>query len=141
MTSFFAALLLFAILVLAIILVTCFVIGIGYIITLLFSFSLFEATLLCLAATFVAAFILDKLIKPARYARPYYDFADYDDDFEEDYDAEFDENLSDALKNNIVNGTYEKVSTVFKPAKVGRNQPCPCGSGKKYKYCCEKKNS
>lgn len=22
------------------------------------------------------------------------------------------------------------------PAKVGRNDPCPCGSGKKYKYCC-----
>ncbi len=21
-------------------------------------------------------------------------------------------------------------------AKVGRNQPCPCGSGKKYKKCC-----
>jgi tetratricopeptide (TPR) repeat protein len=21
-------------------------------------------------------------------------------------------------------------------AKVGRNQPCPCGSGKKYKLCC-----
>jgi len=20
--------------------------------------------------------------------------------------------------------------------KVGRNDPCPCGSGKKYKYCC-----
>jgi uncharacterized protein len=20
--------------------------------------------------------------------------------------------------------------------KVGRNQPCPCGSGKKYKQCC-----
>ena len=20
--------------------------------------------------------------------------------------------------------------------KVGRNEPCPCGSGKKYKYCC-----
>ena len=23
-------------------------------------------------------------------------------------------------------------------AKVGRNQPCPCGSGKKYKQCCGK---
>ena len=23
-----------------------------------------------------------------------------------------------------------------KAAKVGRNEPCPCGSGKKYKYCC-----
>ncbi len=22
------------------------------------------------------------------------------------------------------------------PAKVGRNTPCPCGSGKKYKHCC-----
>ena len=23
-----------------------------------------------------------------------------------------------------------------KPGKVGRNSPCPCGSGKKYKRCC-----
>ena len=23
--------------------------------------------------------------------------------------------------------------------KVGRNDPCPCGSGKKYKKCCGKK--
>jgi uncharacterized protein len=22
------------------------------------------------------------------------------------------------------------------PKKVGRNDPCPCGSGKKYKKCC-----
>ena len=21
-------------------------------------------------------------------------------------------------------------------AKIGRNQPCPCGSGNKYKHCC-----
>jgi uncharacterized protein YecA (UPF0149 family) len=21
-------------------------------------------------------------------------------------------------------------------AKIGRNDPCPCGSGKKYKKCC-----
>jgi preprotein translocase subunit SecA len=24
--------------------------------------------------------------------------------------------------------------------KVGRNEPCPCGSGKKYKKCCLNKN-
>jgi len=23
--------------------------------------------------------------------------------------------------------------------KIGRNDPCPCGSGKKYKKCCEQK--
>jgi hypothetical protein len=25
---------------------------------------------------------------------------------------------------------------VHRPAKVGRNEPCPCGSGKKWKRCC-----
>ena len=28
--------------------------------------------------------------------------------------------------------------TVVKKNKVGRNDPCPCGSGKKYKHCCGK---
>ena len=33
----------------------------------------------------------------------------------------------------------EKTShTVVKAPKVGRNDPCPCGSGKKYKKCCGK---
>ena len=30
----------------------------------------------------------------------------------------------------------EKGRTVRKGEKVGPNQPCPCGSGKKYKHCC-----
>ena len=25
--------------------------------------------------------------------------------------------------------------------KTGRNAPCPCGSGKKYKHCCERKKA
>ena len=28
--------------------------------------------------------------------------------------------------------------TVIKGKKIGRNDPCPCGSGKKYKQCCGK---
>lgn len=33
----------------------------------------------------------------------------------------------------------QKISgTVVKGNKVGRNDPCPCGSGKKYKKCCGK---
>ena len=27
----------------------------------------------------------------------------------------------------------------MKMVKTGRNDPCPCGSGKKYKQCCEGK--
>lgn len=34
----------------------------------------------------------------------------------------------------------QKKSTTFlrEGAKIGRNDPCPCGSGKKYKQCCMK---
>ena len=34
-------------------------------------------------------------------------------------------------------GTVQQ-RTVVKKNKVGRNDPCPCGSGKKYKHCCGK---
>jgi preprotein translocase subunit SecA len=30
----------------------------------------------------------------------------------------------------------KKIITIAKASKVGRNDPCPCGSGKKYKNCC-----
>lgn len=33
-------------------------------------------------------------------------------------------------------GAESKQQTVVKGEKVGRNDPCPCGSGKKYKKCC-----
>ena len=29
-----------------------------------------------------------------------------------------------------------KVAAAIGSRKVGRNDPCPCGSGKKYKKCC-----
>ncbi len=29
-----------------------------------------------------------------------------------------------------------KVQTIVKEKEPGRNDPCPCGSGKKYKKCC-----
>ncbi len=33
---------------------------------------------------------------------------------------------------------YRRSKTVVKGKKIGRNDPCPCGSGKKYKNCCGK---
>ena len=33
-------------------------------------------------------------------------------------------------------GKTTKQKTIKKSKKVGRNDPCPCGSGKKYKKCC-----
>ena len=40
---------------------------------------------------------------------------------------------------NHLNGVEENVVDMFddpKPVTVGRNEVCPCGSGKKYKKCC-----
>jgi len=37
-----------------------------------------------------------------------------------------------------LNGNGVKPKTVVKGKKIGRNDPCPCGSGKKYKKCCGK---
>jgi preprotein translocase subunit SecA len=33
-----------------------------------------------------------------------------------------------------------KAQPVRKSGKVGPNDPCPCGSGKKYKKCCMQKD-
>lgn len=35
--------------------------------------------------------------------------------------------------------TLSKRPKVRNSEKIGRNDPCPCGSGKKYKHCCENK--
>jgi preprotein translocase subunit SecA len=39
---------------------------------------------------------------------------------------------------DMVEEAIEKVSAPIRrdTPKVGRNEPCPCGSGKKYKNCC-----
>ena len=38
----------------------------------------------------------------------------------------------------VSNKEKEKKSTPKKVQKIGRNELCPCGSGKKYKQCCGK---
>ncbi len=38
--------------------------------------------------------------------------------------------------NAVAPGQQENKTVVKKEKKVGRNDPCPCGSGKKYKKCC-----
>jgi hypothetical protein len=35
----------------------------------------------------------------------------------------------------IGGGALEKPKQVIRREKIGRNDPCPCGSGKKYKKC------
>jgi preprotein translocase subunit SecA len=41
-------------------------------------------------------------------------------------DVDVDESEADVLNESIIRAE----------PKIGRNDPCPCGSGKKYKKCC-----
>lgn len=41
-------------------------------------------------------------------------------------------------KRKEIQKQYKDSKTVKNEVKVGRNDPCPCGSGKKYKKCCGK---
>ena len=48
------------------------------------------------------------------------------------------EGMLSAQKRKEIEKEYKKSKTVVKEKTVGRNEPCPCGSGKKYKKCCGK---
>jgi tetratricopeptide (TPR) repeat protein len=50
------------------------------------------------------------------------------------HDADEDEELLDVLTRLPQTGVVPQTG-----AKIGRNEPCPCGSGKKYKKCCLQK--
>lgn len=55
--------------------------------------------------------------------------------FEQDSD-ETESKLDDDAYEKLMKETMKKRPEKALKKKVGRNDPCPCGSGKKYKFCC-----
>jgi curved DNA-binding protein CbpA len=53
-----------------------------------------------------------------------------DEPDDEEFDEEFYDDFDDFIE------TEEVTTFVREAPKTGRNDPCPCGSGKKYKKCC-----
>ncbi|MCI8938178.1 MAG: SEC-C domain-containing protein [Lachnospiraceae bacterium] len=49
------------------------------------------------------------------------------------------EAIFDADKRKELYREQKSSTTIVKPEKIYPNDPCPCGSGKKYKKCCGKK--
>ncbi|WP_326911049.1 SEC-C metal-binding domain-containing protein [Sedimentibacter sp. MB31-C6] len=54
------------------------------------------------------------------------------------YDMNEWNNIFDDDKRKQIKKDYNRSKIVVKGEKIGRNDPCPCGSGKKYKKCCGK---
>ncbi|NLM35621.1 MAG: hypothetical protein GX206_09315 [Clostridiales bacterium] len=44
-------------------------------------------------------------------------------------------------KRKEIRKEWKDSKTIVKENKIGRNDPCPCGSGKKYKKCCGSKTA
>ncbi|WP_334097354.1 SEC-C metal-binding domain-containing protein, partial [Helicobacter typhlonius] len=45
------------------------------------------------------------------------------------------QNMQDELEENLQDSRISTDSTNVAKPKISRNDPCPCGSGKKYKLC------
>ena len=65
---------------------------------------------------------------PARHGR-----GSQMDDFVRDIERKKKKELAEL---QLSGGDAVAVQTVHRGEKIGRNEPCPCGSGKKYKRCC-----
>jgi uncharacterized membrane protein len=112
-------------------------IGGGYLISLVIPLTLFQASILCIGATFVSVFIITIILAGmafAEYRERGYDYGEYD--YEDDEEEEDDDD-EDVEEDETDNTTKRKIIDI-KTVKTGRNEPCPCGSGKKYKRCCGK---
>lgn len=126
MGYFIWTLLVLLLLILAVVVSTFLFLGVGYMFSVILPLSLFENAVLAIGSTFVLAFSIAAIaivIQLSRYGlfipRNHTDEEFEDDEYE-------DEN---ALDSQLV---------AEDAAKIGRNEPCPCGSGLKYKRCCGK---
>jgi hypothetical protein len=88
-----------------------------------FQGTLLHLVLFALALAFIGLTLLFERVKAILWA-----MADEQDELDEPVDF---------LKRNGSSSDLQKpLPTGREPTKVGRNAPCPCGSGKKYKVCC-----
>src|SRR4029450_3964853 len=101
--------------------------GLGVILSWIFPLTPFQGTLLHLVLFSLATIFIgvSLLFERLRYA--FWTATEEQDDLEEEVDF---------LKRNGSNSNAQRpLLPRRKLAKVARNEPCPCGSGKKYKFC------
>ena len=120
----------------AILLLSLGFVGMGWLLSRILPLSLFEASVIAILSGLGLAYVIGQIVSIP--TRPTYDedWEDEEDWDEEDWDEEWEE---DEYEEPISfpqwrrrGGEVQKSTDV---PVVGRNDPCPCGSGKKYKYC------
>lgn len=118
-------------LVLAVIVSTFLFVGVGYLFSIILPLSIFENAVLAIGSTFVLVFsvVAIAIVKQISRYGLFNPRNHLDEEFEEDEYEEDEYEDDDALDSQLV---------AKNAVKIGRNEPCPCGSGLKYKRCCGK---
>jgi hypothetical protein len=101
--------------------------GIGYLLSSLLPFTFFQSTIivighLFLILSFISITVLHNKLNNIEILLTDDDYEEEDNEFEEDTDDDDDE--------------WRKKVALISNLKAGQNEPCPCGSGKKFKFCC-----
>lgn len=93
-------------------------IGMGALLARWLPVSLFQASILAIAATATIAMIIQAFMTMMQRHM--------------DHDVLYDDPGWEPVQDDDMPQNAPTTSV----AKVGRNQPCPCDSGRKFKYCC-----
>ncbi|CAN2040052.1 conserved hypothetical protein [Candidatus Magnetomoraceae bacterium gMMP-15] len=118
------------------------IVSLGWGLKLAFNqFSLFEATLIPLLIVGFTSIMVGIISIWMRLGDLVFildegDFEDEEDEFFEDDEDEFLEDEEDEDYRLI--RPSAKITPIHRKIKIGKNDPCPCGSRKKYKDCCGK---
>lgn len=59
----------------------------------------------------------------------------------DDWGTDLEEDTDDSDIESFTQPTFLPNTIIRQEARIGRNDPCPCGSGKKYKKCCLNKSN
>jgi SEC-C motif-containing protein len=102
--------------------------GLGVLLAWIFPLTPFQGTLVHLALFVLAMAFIGVTLLFERCKDVFWSPA-----VEED---EFDEAVDFRLRDGSGSSPQRPLSPRSEVAKIGRNDPCPCGSGKKYKFCC-----
>lgn len=111
------------------------VLGFGTILHRMFPLDLFQVSLLLAIAVLTG--VIGRgfdLIRRAIQRQGLYDDDDDEDEWEVEDEEEDSIESTDISEEHPVSGLRREDQS--RVPQVGRNHPCPCGSGKKYKLCC-----
>ena len=145
MRNLIALLLVLLSLALAAIVSTCLFLGVGYVLSIILPLSLFQSVVLAIGSSFVFAFSIAAVSLGTQIYRhglflssedPHVEFDEDDEDYFYDEDEEDEDNEGEEYDEDGRESVLNPRRVAETAVKIGRNAPCPCGSGLKYKRCC-----